>query len=413
MKVVRQKPNNNIIHVSGLSVYSFFLAVCLLLAPSAHAIEFSAIQLFSGFNEPLHAEIEVSGLVDPDAPVVVDVAPPLDHQNYDVPLQYFNAAIDTSWHQEADGRRIIRLTSSLPVSLENLDFLLMVIPADETLLMRIQIPIKQNNNGEQTSQSQLRVQNSNNKNANNLPLTQFNDPLPKRKKKKVRNKQKTVADKRLNRLKRTSELARANRQADANARVLAFNSVADEISYNPYFSKQAITAVLHEDRETDKAEVSIKPALAFVPTTDNKAVDKIVKNKDKSESVNLDVREKLIDTINQLFTMQSSQSDIPASLLDRLLLSTAFPKMNAQTVIKQSNPQIVLSNQSQKTNAKGGDIKRIEVATITPFLSRSLVLSPVGFSRLFQVLARQQFWMKSLQKSALQRVKYSKLECIV
>ena len=147
MKVVRQKPNNNIIHVSGLSVYSFFLAVCLLLAPSVRAIEFSAIQLFSGFNEPLHAEIEVSGLVDPDAPVVVDVASPLDHQNYDVPLQYFNAAIDTSWHEEADGRRIIRLTSALPVSLENLDFLLMAIPADEAILMRIQIPIKQSNNG--------------------------------------------------------------------------------------------------------------------------------------------------------------------------------------------------------------------------------------------------------------------------
>ncbi|GAA4648741.1 hypothetical protein GCM10023116_10140 [Kistimonas scapharcae] len=220
MKVVRQKPKSNIIHVSGLSVYAFFLAVCLLLAPSLHAIEFSAIQLFSGFNEPLHAEIEVSGLVDPDAPVVVDVASPLEHQNYDVPLQYFNAVINTSWHQESDGRQIIRLTSTLPVSLENLDFLLMAMPADETVLMRIQIPIKQNNSGEQNSQPRLWVQNTNGTNASELPLTRFNEPLPKSKKQNFRNKQKIVAAKRLNRLKRTSELTRANRQAGANARVL-------------------------------------------------------------------------------------------------------------------------------------------------------------------------------------------------
>ncbi|OQX33696.1 MAG: hypothetical protein B0D91_13835 [Oceanospirillales bacterium LUC14_002_19_P2] len=300
MKVARQKPNNNIIHVSGLSVYSFFLAVCLLLAPSVRAIEFSAIQLFSGFNEPLHAEVEVSGLVDPDAPIVVDVASPLDHQNYDVPLQYFNAAIDTSWHEEADGRRIIRLTSTLPVSLENLDFLLMAIPADETILMRIQIPIKQSNNGEQASQPRLWVQNSKNKSADSLALTRFNEPLPQRKK--------ILADKRLNRLKRTSELARANRQADANTRVLAFNSVADEISYNPHFSQQAIAAVLHEDRATDKTDASIKPVVAVVPTADNKAIEKIEKNNDKNESISLDIGENMVNKLNQLFTMPEFKS---------------------------------------------------------------------------------------------------------
>ncbi len=395
MKVARQKPNNNIIHVSGLSVYAFFLAVCLLLAPSVRAIEFSAIQLFSGFNEPLHAEVEVSGLVDPDAPIVVDVASPLDHQNYDVPLQYFNAAIDTSWHEEADGRRIIRLTSTLPVSLENLDFLLMAIPADETILMRIQIPIKQSNNGEQASQPRLWVQNSKNKSADSLALTRFNEPLPQRKKKKVRNKQKILADKRLNRLKRTSELARANRQADANTRVLAFNSVADEISYNPHFSQQAIAAVLHEDRATDKTDASMKPALAVVPTADNEVIEKIEKNNDKNESINLDIGENQVNKFNQIFTMQSVQSDPPDSWLDRLLLLTAFTEISAQAVTQQRGSQTAGFKESLKTGGKKVIGRRVDSTAITPFLSSSLVLSPTVFSSLFQVLFRQKFWIKS------------------
>ena len=308
MKVVRQKPNNNIILDSGLSVYTFFLAVFLLLAPSIHAIEFSAIQLFSGFNEPLHAEIEVSGLVDPDAPVIVDVASPLEHQNYDVPLQYFNAAINTSWKQRADGRRIIRLTSQLPVSFENLDFLLMAIPADETIFMRVQIPIKRNEYSEQATKPQLWVQNISNKATDNLLLTRFNEPLPQREKKRIRNKQKIVAAKRLSRLKSTSELARANRQADTNARVLAFTSVADEIIYNPHFSKQAIAAVLDDEMDADKKAVSAQPALAIRPKTENKQSREKEQHADKDDSIRLAIADSLMDEFNQLFATQSDQS---------------------------------------------------------------------------------------------------------
>ena len=369
MKVVKHKPNSNIIYASGLSIYSFFLSICLLITPSLHAIEFSSIQLFSGFNEPLHAEIEVSGFVDPDAPIVVDVASPLEHQNYDVPLQYFNAAISTSLHQDADGRRIIRLTSALPVSLENLDFLLMTIPADETILMRVQIPIKQNNTGEQYSQPRLWVQNANNTNATELPLTRFNEPLPKSKKQTFRNKQKIVAEKRSNRLKRTAELATANHQTDANARVLAFNSVVDEISYNPHFSKQAISAVRYEDRETDKTQVSNKPALAFKPTTDNKVTRKIENNNNENESINLDTWERLADKINPLFAVQTAQSDFAISLLGKFLLSTAYPNMSVHPLTKQRNPKIfVFKGSSKNTIATNVVVRRLEATTITPFL---------------------------------------------
>ncbi|GAA4650539.1 hypothetical protein GCM10023116_28220 [Kistimonas scapharcae] len=367
-----------IVYISGLSVYSFFLSIFLFITPSLHAIEFSAIQLFSGFNEPLHAEIEVSGLTDPDAPVVVDVASPLEHQNYDVPVQYFNAAINTSWHQAADGRRIIRLTSALPVSLENLDFLLMAIPTDETVLMRVQIPITQSGSGKQHSQPRLRVQNANGTNTAERPLTRFNEPLAKNKKQTFRNKQKIVAAKRQNRLKRTAELARANRQVDANARVLAFNSVVDEISYNPHFSKQAISAVLHEDRETDKAQVSNKPRLALESTTDNKTYDKIKMNNDENKSINLDIKERLTDKINPFFAVQTVQSDIAVSLLGELLLSTAYPKMNVQTLTKQMNPQIcVFKNASKAIIATNMVVTRLEDTTITPFLgyvSQSLIV---------------------------------------
>ncbi len=390
MKVVKHKLNSSIIYASRLSVYSFFLSICLLIAPPLHAIEFSSIQLFSGFNEPLHAEIEVSGLVDPDAPIVVDVASPLEHQNYDVPLQYFNAAINTSLHHYADGRRIIRLTSALPVSLENLDFLLMTIPADETILMRVQIPIKQNNISEQYSQPRLWVQNADSTNTAELPLTRFNEPLPKSNKQTFRSKQKIVAEKRSNRLKRTAELARANRQTDANARVLAFHSVVDEISYNPYFSKQAISAVLHEDRETGKTKVSNKPTLAFKPTTDNKAIDKIEKNNNENESINLDIWERLAFKINPLFAVHTIQSDFTVSLLGKFLMLTAYPKMSVQTLTKQRNPQIfVFKGSSKATIATNVVVRWIEATTITPFLGhasqRLIVFSGDKFTDYFVV----------------------------
>ena len=253
---------------------------------------------------------------------------------------------------------------------------------------------------------QLWVQNSKNKSADSLALTRFNEPLPQRKKKKVRNKQKILADKRLNRLKRTSELARANRQADANARVLAFNSVADEISYNPHFSQQAIAAVLHEDRETDKTEVSIKPALAVVPTVDNKAIEKIEKNNDKEKTMNLDIGERLVAKVNQLFTMQSVQSDPHISLLDRLLLSAAFPEKGAQIVTQQRNLKTALFKESLNAGGKKVIGRSVDSTTITPFLSSSLVLSPIGFSSLFQMFFRQKFWIKSRQKNALSNTEY-------
>ncbi|WP_345197612.1 hypothetical protein, partial [Kistimonas scapharcae] len=127
----------------------------------------------------------------------------------------------------------------------------------------------------------------------------------------------------------------------------------------------------------------------------------------ENESIHHDIRERLADNINRFFVVQSVQSDAPVSLLDRLLLSMAFTKMSDQTVTKKRIPHAIVLEGSLKAGAQKMVLRRFGTTTITPFLSSSLLLSPVGFSSLLQMFDRQQFWIKPLQKNAPQNLEYS------
>ncbi|WP_211824963.1 type IV pilus assembly protein FimV [Kistimonas asteriae] len=230
-----------------------------LISVPAHAIEFSAVKLLSGLNEPLRAEIEVSGLADPESPFIVDVASPLDHQRYNIPHQFFNADIRTTWHRESDGRVIIRLSSTQPVTQENLRFLMLVMPTEIAMLKEVDIwmPDAAGANHQQVAASQFDFRKSSKAmygRSVELPALS-DDTLGLLFRKKI----KTVG-----KLDQTLKLVRHNEQRRPGSRALAFASVTDEITYDPHFSPEAIAAVMPKAEPVNKPTTTepAQPVLA-------------------------------------------------------------------------------------------------------------------------------------------------------
>ncbi len=248
---------------SGMRPWGFVLAVFVLFLISvpAHAIEFSAVKLLSGLNEPLRAEIEVSGLAVPESPFIVDVASPLDHQRYNIPHQFFNADIKTTWHRESDGRVIIRLSSTQPVTQENLRFLMLVMPTETAMLKEVDIwmPGAAGSSQQQVVASQFDFRKSSKAMyGRSVELPALSDDtlgLLFRKKIKTAGK-----------LDQTLKLVRHNEQRRPGSRALAFTSVTDEITYDPHFSPEAIAAVMPKVEPVNKPATTepLRPVLAEV-----------------------------------------------------------------------------------------------------------------------------------------------------
>lgn len=246
---------------SGTKPGSFVLAVLVLFLMSipVHAIEFSAVKLLSGLNEPLRAEIEVFGLANPESPLIVDIASPLDHRRYNIPHQFFNADIKTTWHHESDGRVIIRLRSTLPVTRKNLRFLMLVMPSETAMLKEVNIlmPEATKSTRKQIATNQFDFRKSSKAMyGRNIELPALSGDIPSRLfKKKIKPASK---------LDQTLKLVKHNEQARTSNRALAFTSVTDEITYDPHFSSDAIAAVMPDVKPASNkpvAEESAQPVL--------------------------------------------------------------------------------------------------------------------------------------------------------
>ncbi len=256
---------------SGTKPGSFVLAVLVLFLMSipVHAIEFSAVKLLSGLNEPLRAEIEVFGLASPGSPLIVDIASPLDHRRYNIPHQFFNADIKTTWHHESDGRVIIRLRSTLPVTRKNLRFLMLVMPSETAMLKEVNIlmPDTTKSTRKQIATNQFDFRKSSKAMyGRNIELPALSGDMPHQLfKKKIKPTSK---------LDQTLKLVKHNEQARTSdrARALAFTSVTDEITYNPHFSPDAIAAVMPGVKPVDKlvAEESAQPVLIAASSNQKK-----------------------------------------------------------------------------------------------------------------------------------------------
>ena len=278
MNTARTALETKLVSESGTRPWGFVLAVFVLFLISvpAHAIEFSAVKLLSGLNEPLRAEIEVSGLADPDSPFIVDVASPLDHQRYNIPHQFFNADIRTTWHRESDGRVIIRLSSTQPVTQENLRFLMLVMPTEVAMLKEVDIwmPEAAGSNDQQVAASQFDFRKSSKAMyGRSVELPALSDDtlgLLFRKKIKTAGK-----------LDQTLKLVRHNEQRRPGSRALAFASVTDEISYDQHFSPEAIAAVMPKSEPVNKPTVTelaqpvLAAALSDGETQDEKKVQTV------------------------------------------------------------------------------------------------------------------------------------------
>ena len=245
---------------SGTKPARFVLAVLVLFLMSipVHAIEFSAVKLLSGLNEPLRAEIEVFGLANHGSPLIVDIASPLDHRRYNIPHQFFNADIKTTWQHESDGRVIIRLRSTLPVTRKNLRFLMLVMPSETAMLKEVNIlmPDATKSTRKQIATNQFDFRKSSKTMyGRNIELPALSGDIPSRLfKKKIKPASK---------LDQTLKLVKHNEQARTSNRALAFTSVTDEITYDPHFSSDAIAAVMPGVKPVDKriAEESAQPVL--------------------------------------------------------------------------------------------------------------------------------------------------------
>ena len=385
MNTARTALETKLVSESGTRPWGFVLAVFILLLISApaHAIEFSAVKLLSGFNEPLRAEIEVFGLADPDSPFIVDVASPLDHQRYNIPHQFFNADIRTTWHREPDGRVIIRLSSTQPVTQENLRFLMLVMPTETAMLKEVDIwmPDAGKPDHLQMVASQFDFRKSSKAQyGKSVELPALSDDtlgLLFRKKIKTAGK-----------LDQTLKLVRHNEQRRPGNRALAFASVTDQISYDPHFSAKAIAAVMPNVEPVHKATTQdqVQAELAAVtPDTENQ-------EKHQEETLDIpiatgsgtepDDRMAILTTVDKTTagqTLAMGGQEAPSSWmtytvtatdsLDQLAAGLArrhgsYPQTWRDRIIK-ANPQI---NMMQDFPSPGTDIR-------IPFMTRHVTLS--------------------------------------
>ena len=129
---------------SNALLYQIFIFIKLLTICSfSYGLNFGAIKIHSHLSEPLKVTIEVKQYPNPDHPIIVDIANRYEHNYFRVPRHYYQADLHLNFRKTKTGNAYIDLTSTLPINVSEVRFLMLFFSASGKLYREVKIPIEE------------------------------------------------------------------------------------------------------------------------------------------------------------------------------------------------------------------------------------------------------------------------------